>query len=216
MFVFYRYFLFIFALMKLNHSKLLKGVFTEIVGSLEHQSDIVSFANRHRARLAELNNKKNDKFKLLGIGRVKQIKEYEEILGLYDTITNNKAVLSILNTLAEIENKLIKSSALLGLEDNFKISKNKQTIGGVTKIRIVASAPFKVENTINQVIRSYIGIINDKGQIEGHDGKIYKNFQEMEPVYIKVIAEEMMRRISEQESVEEVKESIKGLTIKIK
>ena len=84
MFVFYRYFLFIFALMKLNHSKLLKGVFTEIVGSLEHQSDIVSFANRHRARLAELNNKKNDKFKLLGIGRVKQIKEYEEIVGLYD------------------------------------------------------------------------------------------------------------------------------------
>ena len=61
--------------MKLNHSKLLKGVFTEIVGSLEHQSDIVSFANRHRARLDELNNKKNDKFKLLGIGRVKQIKE---------------------------------------------------------------------------------------------------------------------------------------------
>ena len=204
---------FYFAHMKLNHSKLLKGVFTEIVGSLEHQSDIVSFANRHRARL---NNKKNDKFKLLGIGRVKQIKEYEEILGLYDSITNNKAVLSILNTLAEIENKLIKSSALLGLEDNFKISKNKQTIGGVTKIRIVASAPFKVENTINQVIRSYIGIINEKGQIEGHDGKIYKNFQEMEPVYIKVIAEEMMRRISEQESVEEVKESIKGLTIKIK
>ncbi len=202
--------------MKLNHSKLLKGVFTEIVGSLEYQSDIVSFANRHRARLAELNNKKNDKFKLLGIGRVKQIKEYEEIVGLYDSITNNKAVLSILNTLAEIENILIKSSALLGLEDNFKISKNKQTIGGITKIRIVASAPFKVENTINQVIRSYIGIINEKGQIEGHDGKIYKNFQEMEPVYIKVIAEEMMRRISEQETVEEIKESIKGLTIKIK
>jgi hypothetical protein len=37
----------------------------------------------------------------------------------------------------------------------------------------------------------------------------------MEPVYIKVIAEEMMRRISEQETVEEIKESIKGLTIKI-
>lgn len=202
--------------MKLNHSKLLKGVFAEIVGTIETQSDIVSFVNRHRARLVELNNKKNDKFKLVKIDRVKKIKEYEEIIDLYDLITSNKEVLTILNTLSEIENKLIKSSALLSLEDNFKISKNKQTIGGITKERIVASAPFKVENTINQVIRIYIGIINEKGQIEGNDGKIYKNFEEMEPVYLKVIAAEMMKRISDQETIEEIKESLKGLTLKIK
>lgn len=202
--------------MKLNHSKLLKGVFAEIVGSLETQSDIVSFINRHHARLEELNNKKNDKFRLIGIGRGKQIKEYEEIIDLYKSITSNKEILTILNTLAEIENKLIKSSALLGLEENLKISKNKQTIGGVTKERIVASAPFKVENTINQVIRIYIGIINEKGQIEGNDGKIYKDFQEMEPDYIRLIAVEMMKRINKHETLVEIKDSLKGVTIKIK
>jgi len=202
--------------MKLNHNKLLKGVFSEIVGSVEKQSDVVSFVKRQQARLAELKNKKNETFKLRGIDRAKKVKEYEEIINLYETIVNNKEILTILNTLTEIENKLIKYSALLDLENNFKISKNKQTIGGVTKMRIVASAPFKVEDTINQVIRIYIGVINEKGQIEGNDGKIYKNFQDMEPVYLKVIAEEMLNRISKHESLEEIKDSLKELTIKIK
>ena len=215
MFVFYRYII-LLCLMKTNHNKLLKGVFSEIVGSVEKQSDVVSFVKRHRARLAELKNKKNETFKLRGINRTKKVIEYEEIINLYENIVNNKEILTILNTLTEIENILIKNSALLDLENNLKISKNKQTIGGVTKELIVASATFKTEYAINQVIRIYIGVINEKGQNEGNDGKIYKNFEEMEPVYLKVIAEEMLNRISKHESLEEIKDSLKGLTIKIK
>ena len=160
----------------MSFKKLSKGVFAEISETTTTKSAVQSFTEMHEAELNELigDYSRPTLKKTRDYYDAPLLEEYKEAIERYKQFTNNPSFIELINTLSELENRIIKSNSILNLE--IKLARQKQNVGDTQKEWVIAKSHFKQEGA-NQYERVYLGKVLEDGRIEDTDGNVYDERQ---------------------------------------
>lgn len=192
-----------------NYKQMSKGVFSEITETRNAKSAMQVFVSTHEQEVADLKlDYDGHNYKRRRDYHDKELlEEYSEEAKLYKEFISNPKFIEMINMLGELENRMIKSNAILNLE--IKIRKQKQKVGSKEKEWLIAQTQFKQEG-LNQFERVYIGKVLDDGRYEDSSGLTYEKNQisKLEKKAVGMCVPKMTEKLNAHRTLQQIKSSL--------
>lgn len=192
-----------------NYKQMSKGVFSGITETRNAKSALQVFVSTHEEEVADLEqdySMQRSKFRR-DHHDPELLEEYKKDLKVYKDFISNSKFVEMINMLGELENRMIKSNAILNLE--IKIRRQKQKVGDTQKEWLIAQTQFKQEG-LNQFERVYIGKVLDDGRYEDSKGITYEKNQisKLEHKAVGMCVSKMTEKLNAHKSLQQIKSSL--------